>query len=362
MGRKKLDFDTTKPFILFEGDYSAGDLKRLTNYPIWQKVDVFELQLKELFAINNARFMFRHDFAKLRDNFVKKRLADNNKSGNWIYYPWNGILTHQVTASELYWLRTNRNRNLITTVEQQRLSKAVIGVVGLSIGSSFVHNFVQQGIGHTLKLAEYDVLETTNLNRINAPIYYLGLPKIQMSTRQIYELNPYINLVLYSDGINESNLDDFINFGGRTQLIFEAIDDLKMKIRIRIAAKKLGIPVIMFTNLGDIVMVDIERYDLDRAMPLFNGVVDNMPEKILSTEINKKNINRFVTRLVGIKNTPPRALKSLKLIGRELVGRPQLSSTVNVSGGLAAYLARLVILENKIGSGRYIFKFGDLFN
>jgi len=138
MGRKKLDFDTTKPFILFEGDYSAGDLKRLTNYPIWQKVDVFELHLKELFAINNARFMFRHDFAKLRDNFVKKRLADNNKSGNWIYYPWNGILTHQVTASELYWLRTNRNRNLITTVEQQRLSKAVIGVVGLSIGSSFV--------------------------------------------------------------------------------------------------------------------------------------------------------------------------------------------------------------------------------
>lgn len=44
-------------------------------------------------------------------------------------------------------LRTFRNRNLITVGEQSVLSEARVAVLGLSVGSNVVDQFVQTGIG-----------------------------------------------------------------------------------------------------------------------------------------------------------------------------------------------------------------------
>jgi hypothetical protein len=49
-------------------------------------------------------------------------------------------------------------------------------------------------------------------------------------------------------------------------------------------------------------------------------------------------------------------------MGTELVGRPQLYSTIAVDGGLAAYTIRQIILGAQLASGRYFVKLSDVYN
>lgn len=362
MGKKQLGKKIEKPLIFKEGRYKKSEIKSFKEkYNIGSVIDIFELQLSELFEIDNPRLIHTKKLGKDKDIFIKNRLK-SRRLGSWIYFPWNGKFIRMLGKKDYFRLRTNRNRNLITIPEQKKLERTSIGIVGLSIGSAFARNLMQQGIARNLKLVEFDSLETTNLNRVYAAVSDLGLLKLQIIAKQIYELDPYWNLNFNVEGLNNRNLKEFLLGEKRVDLVIEAIDDLKMKVRLRLAAKKYHIPVVMFTNLGDSVMIDIERYDRDKNLKLFNGVIDGVPENILSSKITPQNMNRYVTELVGLHNTPQRALDSLNLIGKKLVGRPQLAGTVNISGGLSAYIARKIILEEEMKSGRYLFKFETILN
>ena len=72
--------------------------------------------------------------------------------------------------------------------------------------------------------------------------------------------------------------------------------------------------------------------------------------------------HRFSVEIVGKENIPQRALDSVRVIGSELVGRPQLLSTVTVGGGVMMYVIRKILLEgNVLASGRYLIKMEDFF-
>lgn len=355
-----MDNKIEKPIIFHEGRYRFEEIIKFIKKNKPQIKDIYAEQIQELFEINNADKIFDNNFSSEKLKFAKKIIADKSK-GTWIYYSWNNIFTHILCEEDYYKLRTNRNRNLISQDEQLKLKDTRVGVVGLSIGAAFARNLVQQGIGKYLKMAEFDILATSNLNRIFARAFEVGQPKLRLISEQIYEIDPYWNLELYPQGLDELDFGKFLIKPNRVDIILEAIDNLKIKIKLRIAARHNKIPVVMFTNLGDSVMIDVERFDLNSNADLFNGIIGDVPEKILADEIDSKNINKYVTELVSVANTPKRALDSLALIGKELVGRPQLSSSVNISGGLSSYVCRKIILKENLPSGRFIWKFDSIF-
>jgi hypothetical protein len=342
------------PAILYEGAYSATELQQFKDTQrIWQVVDIFEQQLRELFEILHPAQRQASSYADALQTFVEQRSA-GGLQGNWIYYPWNGCLVHAVNQAEYLALRSNRNKNLITHDEQERLFQTCIAVAGLSIGTHIVEGLAYNGIAHTMKLAEYDTLDTSNLNRLRAGLKDVGETKITLAARRIYEIHPYAELSLYPGGLTPEVLPDFLSGTPQPQLVFEAIDDFKMKIRVRIAARRAHIPLIMLTNLGDTILVDIERYDLDPTLPLFNGLIGQTPEKILQAEMTEADKIRYAIDIVGREHLPPRVLQTLSEINRTLVGRPQLYSTVAAGGGLASYLARRLLLDQPLPGGRYL--------
>ena len=347
-----------QPHILYEGHYKHADLIQFKSaHRIWETVDIFERQLRELFEIlYPAKRLLPASYRDELQAFVDQRLADG-LGGNWIYYPWNGYLVHAVNSSDYLALRTNRNKNLITRDEQEKLFNACIGIAGLSIGSHFAEGLAYNGIANALKLAEFDTLETSNLNRLRSGIKDVGEPKIVLAARRIYEIHPYADLSLYPSGLTEDVLHDFLYGDPQPQLIFEAIDDFKMKVRLRLEARKARIAVIMLTNLGDNILVDVERYDLDPSLSLFNGLIGDTPEKILQSEMTDKEKVEIVMDIVGREYIPTRALQTLYEINRTLVGRPQLYSTVTIGGGLASYLARRFLLGKPLPSGRQYLSF-----
>lgn len=357
---KKINIDSL--IILDEGKSSLQDLEKLQRgQRVWQVIDIYENQLKELFEINNPALKNNPSYKHKCEAFIKTRMenVENGLKGCWIYFPWNGNLIHMVNEKEYLKLRTNRNKNLIIEEEQMKLYECCVGIVGLSVGSGIAVGLAQQGISKYLKLAEFDLLETTNLNRIRAGVNKIGVDKLIIAKQQTFEVNPFTKTYDFPQGLKIDNLNNFINDDPKPAVIFEIIDDFEMKIRLRIKAREAGIPVIMFSNLGDGIIIDIERFDLDKDTPLFNGRLGELPERILTNP--NMDRNKYAIAMAGIENVPEKALASIKEIGKTLIGRPQLSSTVAISSALAVYLTRLILLGDSLLNGRTYVKFKDIF-
>lgn len=349
-----------KPIILTEGKYTSKEIEKLKiQYKVIVTKDLFLSQLKEVFEINNPDLSKDERYEGKLKEFVEEKLKVKSP-GNWICFPWNNELVHTVSEKEYFALRTNRNKLLITEKEQNILYGSCIAVVGLSVGGAIASALPYQSIGKYLKLAEFDTLDTTNLNRVRATISDIGTEKINVVSEQIYSINPYSEIYYFDKGLNDSNLGEFIYGNPKPSIIFEVIDDFEMKIKLRIEARKARIPVVMFSNLGDSVLVDIERFDFNSKLPLFNGVLGELPEEILNNPNEDKN--KYAVAMVGMENVPPRAMETVKQIGKTLVGRPQLSSTVALSGTLACYLSRKLLTTGDISSGRFKVDLDKLFH
>lgn len=84
--------------------------------------------------------------------------ADRRHFGTWVWHPWSGRLVHVLPEREFRRVRTDRNRDKITSAEQERLLGCRIGVIGLSVGNSAALTCVMEGVGGSFRLADFDKL------------------------------------------------------------------------------------------------------------------------------------------------------------------------------------------------------------
>ncbi|HEX5798257.1 MAG TPA: ThiF family adenylyltransferase [Candidatus Saccharimonadales bacterium] len=344
-----------KPKILFPNSYRPEDVDEFRKLGKNEPVDIVEKQLKELFKIQNPG----EENAQALKQFVSSFDTQNTA---WVFYPWSKQLLHCLGPKELMALRTNRNKQLIEDEEQQKLAGSIVGIAGMSVGSGIALGLAYSGISREIKIADHDEVDTSNLNRLRESLINVGKSKAELAARHIYELDPFAEVHVFEEGVDAGNIDDFFT-SPDLDLVVDEIDDFKMKVQLRLHAKKYKIPLIMFTNLGDNMLVDIERYDLDESQRIFNGILSSDQEHtILSKDITKEDEKRYAVQLVGSQYIPTNALRSVTQIGKSLVGRPQLYSTVAVDGGFAAYLAKNILLGKPVKAGRYFIQFDKLFD
>ncbi len=129
----------------------------------------------------------------------------------WIWYPWSRRLVHLLDEPAFVELRTDRNRYKITADEQRRLRGARIGVAGLSVGQSTALTLALEGVGGRFRLADFDPLSLSNLNRLRAGVHCLGENKAVVAAREMFEIDPYLDVAIFSDGVTDDNLDQFLD-------------------------------------------------------------------------------------------------------------------------------------------------------
>ncbi len=304
-------------------------------------------QLFELIKIEHPTIDF-----KLADvHTTVQKYGKMDYKGVWFYYPWKNALVHTLQKEDFITVRTNRNLYKITPAQQQALSHKTIGIIGLSVGSIIATTMAMERIAGTFKLADFDTLELSNLNRVKAGIDSLGLPKVVVTARQILELDPYINIELFEAGVDKSNIDSFLGGEKPVDILIEECDTLYIKFLAREKCKSLRIPLIMDTSERS--MLDIERYDLNKAQPIFNGLVKN----ITSEQIPKmSDAERFVitVKIVGKENISTNMKASFMEIKQSISTWPQLASSVIGGGGYTTQVARRILLGENIVSGRYL--------
>ncbi len=320
--------------------------------------DEIESQVKELIKIRHPQVQLTS--SNYDDKIVQYFSPETKDSyGKWVYYSWSNKVVHILDEEEFTELRTSRNLYKITPEERSVLRTKSIGVIGLSVGQMIALTIAMERVAGEIRMADFDLLELSNMNRIRTVVSNIGLSKTIIAAREIAEMDPYIKVKIFSEGITEENIDEFLIGDKKIDLLVEECDGLDIKILSRIKAREYKIPVVMDTN--DRGMLDIERFDLSDNMPLLHGLIpEGMTDlKSLRNLSNQEKVP-LLGAMVGIDKISSRMKMSLSEMGKSISTWPQLASSVVLGGAMVTDVARRILLGELKTSGRYYIDFEEL--
>lgn len=345
-------------FFKLEEESDSNNLHQLIkNNPQLVIIDEIKSQLEELIKL-------RHPQEKLTEKQLSQKIETHlgqtkiDNYGVWVYYPWRNTLVHLLDEKEFVEVRTNRNQYKITPEEEEILVTKKIGIIGLSVGKAIALTMAMERICGEIVLADFDVIELSNLNRIQTGVHHFNTKKTVVAAREIAEIDPYLKVTCYHEGLTEANINDFFTKNKNLDICVEVCDGLEIKILARQKAKELGIPVVMDTN--DNGMIDIERFDLETERPIFHGLLKNFEISKINKAISNKDKLPIVNAIVGFENMSERLKKSLPEIGKSILTWPQLASSVVLGGAITCDVCRRIFLEEFKTSGRYFVNLNNI--
>jgi len=346
------DAEAWRP-VLFESQ-RAQDRRELAallaSGQVREVCDTIEEQLRELVK---SREPGRKLAGAELERSVAEQLAGVEPAsyGVWAWYPWSGRLVHLLPREEFRLVRTDRNRGRIERPQQRELMGRRVGVIGLSVGSSAALTFAMEGIGGAFKLADFDALSLSNLNRLRAGVHHMGLNKCVIAARQMLEIDPWLDIEIYPAGLTDANMPEFFRGGhGPIDLLVEECDTPYVKIAAREHARRFGIPVVMDAN--DRGLLDVERFDLEPERPLLHGILGETTAADL-LDLTFDQIVDLILTMVDRERISPELAASIPQIGKTLSSWPQLASGVALGGALTAEAARRILLGQPRPSGRF---------
>ena len=274
----------------------------------------------------------------------------------WAYYPWRRAVVAVLGPRAFRAVRLDRNRNLITAEEQTRLGALRIGVAGLSAGHVIAHTLAAQGMCGELRLADFDGIALSNLNRVPATVLDLGLNKAEVAARRIAELDPYLVVRVLDVGLTVDTVDEFLD---GLDVVVEECDSLDMKVSVREGARARRLPVLMATS--DRGLLDVERFDLEPQRPILHGLVGDLDFAQLHGMSSREKVP-YIQRFLEAEQWSPRGLASVVEIDHTVSTWPQLSGDVVLGATAIAEAVRRLGLGEDLRSGRTRIDVGRAFN
>jgi sulfur carrier protein ThiS adenylyltransferase len=102
------------------------------------------------------------------------------------------------------------------------LKKACVGIAGVGgLGSPIAIALARCGVGRLI-LADYDVVEPSNLNRQMYFIDQIGMPKVEALAATLSRINPTVNLVTHMTRLTRENVPELF---AEVDVMVEAFDD-----------------------------------------------------------------------------------------------------------------------------------------
>ena len=125
-------------------------------------------------------------------------MSETISEGDQVCFFKKGNLPEQ---RELETLILSRQPEVIT----RRLKAACVGIAGAGgLGSVVAENLARSGVGK-LVIADFDVIEPSNLNRQRYCLAQLGMPKVLALADNIQGFNPFVSMVTLHERITFDN-------------------------------------------------------------------------------------------------------------------------------------------------------------
>ncbi|MGI9622607.1 MAG: Rv1355c family protein, partial [Acidimicrobiales bacterium] len=266
---------------------------------------------------------------------------------HWVYYPWRSTVVRLLGPRSHWRLRTDRNRYKLSDDELEQLLQRHVGVIGLSVGSAAAFALAQEGLCGRLRLADFDTLSLTNLNRLQGSVFDLTGLKTHALARRISELDPYLPVELFDEGVTLGNAEVFL---AGIDLVVEECDSIDMKLLVRKYAAELGLPVVMETS--DRGMLDVERFDLEPDREPFHGLVGDLNVAELADLKMDDKVQHVLAILESDELSAPMAASMIEIDATTRTW-PQLASDIALGSSLIAETVRRLFVEpRRLASGR----------
>ncbi len=144
----------------------------------------------------------------------------------------------------------SRNIGWITEQEQAILRNKRIAIAGMGgVGGFHLLTLARLGVGK-FYIADLDTFEVENFNRqVGASMSSLGQPKVEVLARMARDINPDMDITIFPNGVNSSNLDDFFR---DVDLYIDGLDFFAFKAREDVFAycAQHSIPAVTVAPLG----------------------------------------------------------------------------------------------------------------
>ena len=144
------------------------------------------------------------------------------KDGSNVVFIRRGVMPEREVLRAMIASRNSPELNLA-------LSKAVIGVAGLGgLGSNIALSLARVGV-KKLVLADFDVVEPSNLNRQQYFVRHIGMQKTQALKELINDVNPFVEVETHDIFLDDKNV---ANVFGECEILCEAFDNVAGKAMI----------------------------------------------------------------------------------------------------------------------------------
>lgn len=321
---------------------SMADTKAMTN-------KISENWLNALLGNTNEDDPARKKWPIHKREFPAKMPDGTGRQGFLVLLHVDPPLTaHQST-------RLSRNACLIQDVEQRRLLQSSIGIVGLSTGSVVLEVLLRQGVGGTYRIADHDVFDLSNANRMFYGTPDIGQSKADLCAAKIKSVDPVVVVDKYPQGITSDNIEDFVK---GCDLIVEECDDFAIKLQLRLVARKYKVPIDMGTSQNG--MIDIERYDEDSECRPFH--LHDFPSDLSNLTLEEKTA--LLSKMFTPDQFSPRMLEALPHVGtnKSLPSWPQLAEEVTLNAATVTHAVRRILVgDSTVISGRFGIRMDQLF-
>ncbi len=145
---------------------------------------------------------------------------------------------------------TQRNIGIISVSDQEKVRTSTIAIAGCGAdGGAPAISLARLGVSN-FRLADPDVFDYSNINRQEGAFTdTINTKKAREIELIIKKINPEANVTIYTEGINEDNVNEFIE---GSDIVLDEIDYRKPKyaLLLHIVARKLNIPVITTVSVG----------------------------------------------------------------------------------------------------------------
>ncbi|WP_459899128.1 sulfur carrier protein ThiS adenylyltransferase ThiF [Campylobacter concisus] len=189
---------------------SLGELKELAlgdkESEIYKFLEKFNATEPDIFIVDG--FAIKED-SELKD-------------GSNVVFIRRGVMPEREVLRVMIASRNSPELNLA-------LSKAVIGVAGLGgLGSNITLSLARVGV-KKLVLADFDVVEPSNLNRQQYFVRHIGMKKTQALKELINDVNPFVEVETHDIFLDEKNVASVF---GECEILCEAFDNVAGKAMI----------------------------------------------------------------------------------------------------------------------------------
>lgn len=125
-------------------------------------------------------------------------------------------------AEELDALLTARH----TPGVHDRIREATVGIAGVGgLGSAIAIALVRTGVGHLI-VADFDVVEPSNLNRQQFFVDQIGMPKVYALRDNLARINPHVRVTACHLRLTPGNIAEVF---GHARVLAEAFDQAEQK-------------------------------------------------------------------------------------------------------------------------------------